>query len=66
VLHGFLDRRSLDVMSFGARFYCDLGDDWSAISTSFHAPVAESNELLIFAVKHLAICPTLVMMRRSR
>jgi hypothetical protein len=64
VLHGFLDRRSLDVMSFGARFYCGLGDLPSA--TLIDAPAAESHELLVFAVKHLAICPTLVIMRRSR
>jgi len=29
-------------------------------------PVAESHELLDSAVKHLASCPTLVVMRRSR
>ena len=35
-------------------------------ATLFNAPVAESHELLVFAVTHLAVYSSLVIMRRRR
>jgi hypothetical protein len=34
VLHDSLVVKSLDVIVFGARFHCDLGDDWPPTGTN--------------------------------